>query len=108
MKILAKTKIFAFLISLVLLLAVGLSTAFAGGITVYLKLGMNGTNADGTCGSFVSDPDLKPGPGQQGWLFILTYPATTGPYLLSATFSDGTTIVNQNYSVNGGKLVNGT
>ncbi len=47
----------------------------------------NGTT-NGVCGSFEADADLNPGTGQQGWLFILTSPAT-GPWNLSTTFSDG-------------------
>jgi hypothetical protein len=59
------------------------SSSSVGGITVTWT--GNGTNTDGTCQSFLNDPDLTPGPGQQGWLFILTSPAT-GSHELTTSF----------------------
>ncbi len=50
----------------------------------------NGTN-NGYCSSFEADGKLNPGPGQQGWLFILTSPYPTGPWVLTATFNPGGT-----------------
>src|SRR5262245_58084147 len=44
------------------------ASAAAGGIVVDFT--KNGINDDRTCESFQNDPDLTPGPGQQGWLFI--------------------------------------
>jgi hypothetical protein len=48
----------------------------------------NGTNVDGTCETFEDDPDLTPGPGQMGWLFILTSPYDGLGSTLTAKFSD--------------------
>jgi hypothetical protein len=50
-----------------------------------------GTNANGTCGSFEGQP--PPPGGTQTWQFNLT--GTNGPATMSATFSDGTTVTNQ-------------
>ena len=47
-----------------------------------------GTNADGTCGSFEGTPP-DPG-GTQTWQFNLT--GTDGPATMSASFSDGTSV----------------
>jgi hypothetical protein len=49
-----------------------------------------GTNQNGTCGSFEGAPPA-PG-GTQTWQFNLT--GTDGPATMSATFSDGTTVSN--------------
>jgi hypothetical protein len=50
-----------------------------------------GTNGDGTCGSFEGAPPA-PG-GTQTWQFNLT--GTAGGATMSATFSDGTTVTNK-------------
>jgi hypothetical protein len=42
---------------------------------------------NGLCDSFPGDPDLTPGPGQQGWLFILTSPFDGSGSNLTTTFS---------------------
>ena len=47
----------------------------------------NGTN-DGVCSDIGEFDDLDPGPGEQGWLFILTSP-DPGPWTLTATFNPG-------------------
>ena len=51
----------------------------------------NGTDG-GYCSSFQSDEKMSPGPGQQGWLFILTNTDGNPTPLLSATFDDSTVI----------------
>jgi hypothetical protein len=69
-------------------LTVGAVMAFASSSTAGLTVnwdGKNGTNSDGTCKDFLDDSDLTPGPGQQGWLFILTSPAT-GSHELTTSF----------------------
>jgi len=48
----------------------------------------NGTT-DGACNDVREYADLDPGPGQQGWLFILTSPYDGSGSDLNATFSDG-------------------
>ncbi|HYV58796.1 MAG TPA: hypothetical protein VFA62_01880, partial [Acidimicrobiia bacterium] len=50
-----------------------------------------GTNADGTCGSFEGQP--PPPGGTQTWQFNLTNSAAGAT--MSATFSDGTTVTNK-------------
>jgi hypothetical protein len=63
----------------------GSSSSSVTGITV--NWDGKGVNDNGTCESFVSDPDLNPGPGQQGWLFILTSPASGATYQLTTSFT---------------------
>lgn len=63
--------------------SVSRASALAG-ITV--KWTGNGTT-HGVCDSFENDPDLMPGAGQQGWLFILTHPFDLSGSQLTFTFS---------------------
>lgn len=49
----------------------------------------NGTK-NGACEQFTADEKLTPGPGEQGWLFILTSPGA-GPWKLYAHFDPVTT-----------------
>jgi hypothetical protein len=49
----------------------------------------NGTT-NGYCNAFIDDPNLNPGPGQQGWLFILSSPFDNTGSNLSFSFDDGT------------------
>ena len=53
-----------------------------------------GTNADGTCGSFQEpgEGDPVPGPGRQIWQFNLTQQGNPEDARMDATFNDGTVI----------------
>ncbi|MBI3342506.1 hypothetical protein HY024_05280 [Candidatus Curtissbacteria bacterium] len=65
----------------------------------------NGTT-NGLCSSIGNFDDLNPQPGQQGWLFILTSPIATGPYLLTTTFNPSTQTPNN--PITGVKKANGS
>src|SRR5690242_5010886 len=51
----------------------------------------NGTDG-GSCSKFEADDKIDPGPGQQGWLFVLNGTDGNPTPLLSATFDDSTVI----------------
>jgi hypothetical protein len=51
----------------------------------------NGTDG-GACSTFEADDKIDPGPGQQGWLFVLTGTDGNPTPALSATFDDSTVI----------------
>ena len=70
-------------------LTFGAVMAFASGSDVGTTVNWdkNGTNADGSCKTFLDDSDLNPAPGQQGWLFILTQPASGATYQLTTSFT---------------------
>src|SRR5260221_13733901 len=98
-----KSRLLASLVLALLLLTLGVTSVFAGGSTTPGTITWKGNGTtNGFCNTVTKDPTVTQ--GQQRWLFILTSPYKSGPYILTATFSPAT---NPNPYIVGGTLVPG-
>src|SRR5436190_1563842 len=93
-----KSKFIFVTLMFMLLLGIAVSSAFAATIT----WSGNGTTS-GRCNTVTRDTSVTQ--GQQRWLFILTSPMSSGPYLLTTNFSPATQTPSN--PITGVKMANG-